>query len=139
METMQTSFGQMGAPFPEEPVGVGATWRVTSNVELGGMRLDQVTTFALVERSADGGKLDIDLKQSAKPGVIDMPRAGQEAVDLIRMLTTGKGVVEFDLQSPATTGTLDMTSDVQMKAGHLGAARVMRTRSKMHIEIVRAR
>jgi hypothetical protein len=139
METMQTSFGQMGAPFPEEPVGVGAKWRVASEIKVSERNLlDQTTTFALLERTERGGKLEVRIEQSAKPGAFELPQAGGGKVDLVRMHASGTGTIEFDRTSPATFGNLDMSSDVEMKNGQLGAARVMRTLSKMRVAMRRA-
>ena len=49
LDQMQQSFAQMGAPFPDEPIGVGARWTVNTLIAQQGMKVQQVATYELTE------------------------------------------------------------------------------------------
>ncbi|MGW0179287.1 hypothetical protein [Nocardia sp. NPDC003345] len=84
--------------FPDEPVGVGAVWRVQQTVG-GGVDLDQVTTATLLAR--DGGRLTIrlDVTQTPKSAVWDLPNEAG-TLDIEDYAMQGNGEVTVDLGLP---------------------------------------
>ncbi|MGW6336929.1 hypothetical protein [Nocardia rhamnosiphila] len=84
--------------FPDEPVGVGAVWRVQQTVG-GGVDLDQVTTATLVAR--DGGRLSIrlDVTQTPKSSIWDLPNEAG-TLDIEDYAMQGSGDITVDLGLP---------------------------------------
>lgn len=84
--------------FPDEPVGVGAVWRVQQTVG-GGVDLDQVTTATLVAR--DGGRLTIrlDVTQTPKSSIWDLPNEAG-TLDIEDYAMQGSGEITVDLGMP---------------------------------------
>ncbi|NUP28090.1 MAG: hypothetical protein HOQ44_15620 [Nocardia sp.] len=84
--------------FPDEPVGVGAVWRVQQTVG-GGVDLDQVTTATLVDR--DGGRLSIhlDVTQTPKSSIWDLPNEAG-TLDIEDYAMQGNGDITVDLGLP---------------------------------------
>ncbi|MBE9126599.1 MULTISPECIES: hypothetical protein [unclassified Coleofasciculus] len=69
MDQMLSSLEQLSAaPFPEEPVGVGAQWLVTSSVPGTGLPLDNVRILYELEDFQDGAVvLSMKMEQQADP------------------------------------------------------------------------
>lgn len=84
--------------FPDEPVGVGATWTVRQEVT-GGVQLDQVTTATLTERDGDRLTLHLDVLQTPKSTAWSLPNdAGTLDIEDYEM--TGSGTITVDLGLP---------------------------------------
>jgi hypothetical protein len=55
-------------PLPEEEVGVGARWLVTTRLPLSGAAMDVRMAYTLKELRADGMRAEVDVSMSAPPG-----------------------------------------------------------------------
>jgi hypothetical protein len=96
LEGMRSSLDQLAAPFPEEAVGVGARWQVTTRLEQNGMTIEQVATYELLKLSAEGGTARVTITQSARPQRIQAPGMPAGAnVDLVSLKSSGGGELEF--------------------------------------------
>jgi len=119
-ESMARSIEQMSSPLPEEPVGVGARWRVTSQVETGGVNLNQIGHFELVALEAGVAKVRISLEQSAPPQDVKSPDLPPgTVVHLVSMKGQGTGEGQIDLARVVPTSKLELKTEMQMqvKAG----------------------
>ncbi|NNH72127.1 hypothetical protein HLB23_20070 [Nocardia uniformis] len=84
--------------FPQTPVGVGAVWTVRQQVS-GSVPLDQVTTATLTHREGDELTIEINVTQTPKSEVWDLPNdAG--TLDIVDYLMHGDGVITVDLGMP---------------------------------------
>ena len=99
MDGLQQSLQQVSIPFPDEPVGVGARWEVTSLLsQLQGMDLTQVTTYELLERTPTTVKIAATIVQSADPQKVNPPGLPPGAVvHLDTLNSSGSGTTVFDL------------------------------------------
>lgn len=132
--SMEQNFGQLGAPFPEEAVGVGAKWRVKTRLEQLGFRLDQTATYKLVALDGDKGKLEITIQQSAPPGKLALPGIPPgAAADLESMKGNGQGDVSFELGRSVPFGTMETTADIKVKIDMAG--QVQSTAMKMTMNV----
>jgi hypothetical protein len=112
MDSMKQSVSQATAPFPDEPVGVGASWKVVSNLENGGMKIIQTANFELVKMDGNKGTLKIKIEQTAPPQEVKQP--GMPAgftTKLDHLATTGTGEMNFDL-----TRVVPASAKVTMKS-----------------------
>jgi hypothetical protein len=99
---LSDQLGSVSAPFPKEPVGVGARWQTTSAIHLSGIDAKQVAEFTL--RSVDGDQVTMDVKltQTAPRQRADLPGvAAGTKVTLTKWRTTGSGQVTASLALPA--------------------------------------
>jgi hypothetical protein len=64
---MRESLMQFASPVPEEPVGVGATWEVTSHPSAGGLLLTQKAVQKLVARKGSQVQTRAVVKSFAGP------------------------------------------------------------------------
>lgn len=65
MESMRDAIRQMYVPLPEEEVGVGARWLVTSRMPLSGAVVDMNITYALKQLRPDGMRADVEIAMAA--------------------------------------------------------------------------
>ncbi|MGV9677273.1 hypothetical protein ACWDSJ_18505 [Nocardia sp. NPDC003482] len=92
---------------PEEPVGEGAVWTVRHQIS-DDVQLDQVTTATLTRREGDLLTIDLDITQTPKSKVWNMPNnAG--ALDIVDYAMHGTGTIQVDLGLPLpVSGTVTL-------------------------------
>jgi hypothetical protein len=136
-ESIKQSITQLSNPFPEEPVGIGARWEVVNGIEMMGMRIRQVATYALASLEGDLGALTFEIRQSAEPGEIRMPGmpAGLGA-RLERFDTTGTGTLRMRLDRIVpVSSSMTMQSDMEMGMDIEGQRQSMTMKMDMGIEV----
>jgi hypothetical protein len=134
--SMEQNFGQLGAPFPEEAVGVGAKWRVKTRLEQMGFRLDQTATYKLVALDGDKGKLEITIQQTAPAGKLALPGVPPGAsADLESMKGHGTGDVAFELGRTVPFGNMETTADIKVKIDMAGQTQSTSMKMTMNVSL----
>lgn len=134
--SMEQNFGQLGAPFPEEAVGVGAKWRVKTRLEQLGFRLEQTATYKLVALDGDKGKLEITIAQTAPAGKLALPGIPPgAAADLESMKGNGTGDVAFELGRTVPFGTMETTADIKVKIDMAGQTQSTTMKMTMNVSL----
>lgn len=124
LEGMKQQMGQMGAPFPEEPVGVGAKWKVATKVKSQGMTIDQTATVELLEMKDGVAKMSLLVEQAAPAQKINAPNGGE--VDVKSYKASGSGKVEQKLAALApSNSTMKMATDMSLAMNQGGEAHTM--------------
>jgi hypothetical protein len=72
---MERSMEQLVAPFPAEPIGVGATWKVESSIRQQGMLISQTAVVKVLSAEADRVEVQAELTQTAEPQALVAPGA----------------------------------------------------------------
>jgi hypothetical protein len=119
---MQKGMQHASAPFPVEPVGVGAKWEVTTQVADGGLELTQIVTYTLKERTSDAVVLETVLVQNAAPQAITpagMPPGASAALESFVSNGTGTTSLHLGHLFP-TTGKLDHSMKTRMQISAQG-------------------
>jgi hypothetical protein len=101
LEQFENQVASATPALPEEAVGVGARWRATTELTLGGITSQQRYEYTV--ESIDGGtaELSVKLLQTAKPQDFDPPGAPAGAeYRLLSLRTKGKGSVTLDPTAP---------------------------------------
>lgn len=116
-EQVQQSLAQMQVPLPEESVGVGAQWTVVTQVEQGGMSIEQTARYEITKR--DGTALGLSVKFSQKLVDDKFEPAAMPGVTgtIDRFQSGGSGEVSLALdqvtpQSLSTTNKLKMALSI---------------------------
>lgn len=104
LTSVVTSIDQLTAPFPGEPIGIGARWEHYQTLVQNGMQIRQTTLFELTSLDGDRGTVKATIKQAAErqPAFLPGLPMGVEA-ELLSLSSTGSGEVEFDLGRQAPT------------------------------------
>lgn len=114
MSKFEESIKQFSCPFPEEPVGVGAKWKLSQPITTEMFGLQQEATFQLVELDGDRGRLKMTLRQHAEDVEMKLPN-GMTA-ELVELESKGSGEMEFDLKNPAPIDSyLDLETRFKVK------------------------
>jgi hypothetical protein len=93
LDSMTSQVGTLSAPFPREPVGVGARWTVTSTAVLAGIKMTTTTRYTLRSRTADRYELDQTQEAVAVPGPVplpNLPAGAQASVTSFTVKSTGQ-------------------------------------------------
>jgi hypothetical protein len=91
-------------PFPDEPVGKGARWEVTTPVSNSKFILSQVVTYTLRDMNEDKVSVETMVKQDAPPGELTTVPGAE--VKLEAFESRGSAVIETSLTKPIPLLTL---------------------------------
>src|SRR5690606_18687126 len=122
LQNLQDGMTNAYLPLPKEPVGPGAKWTATNQVEAGGIEVTQVNEVTL--KSIAGDKLTVDLvfKQSAPAQRIQVPELPPGAqVELTGMTGAGKGNLTVDLGTLVTDSRIELSMTVDTKISGAGS------------------
>jgi len=112
MSKFEEQIRQMSCPFPHEPVGVGAKWKLTQVIDTPAFTLNQFADYELVEFDGTRGKLKLTLTQSAKDQ--EMKGLAIKAT-LVSLASKGTGELEFDLSKPIPVNSnVEISSNVHV-------------------------
>lgn len=113
--SMRDSLEQMVAPLPDEAVGIGARWSITTNVDANGASIQQTATYELLERTENAFRVSVTMVQSAEQQQIQDPSipAGMSAW-LESYSATGSGGAVIPLNSPVPTSNASINSNMSM-------------------------
>jgi hypothetical protein len=107
------AYGQALVAAPEEPVGEGARWTETRDVDQSGMKLRQTTTWELKARTPDVIEAHGDVVQTLRAAELDGgPMPGVRA-KLVKFSAKGTSDTTFDLAAAAPRKS-DHHTDVRM-------------------------
>ncbi len=123
LSQMQDGLKQISTSFPEEPVGVGATWRLYQRLKSRGFEIRQQVDVTLVKIDGSAVHLDTKIVQDAEMQLAEMagmPAGAKAQVSAFGSTGTGQMVLDLNGFVPvhvnmdlATKGkfTLDMGAD----------------------------
>jgi hypothetical protein len=100
LDQFEQQLTSLAQPFPEEPVGVGARWSVTADLELGGISTQQRTNYTLEKLARSNYVLSTEVEQTMRPGPIDAPSLREADAELVSGETRGSGRTAGSLSSP---------------------------------------
>lgn len=107
---------QLSMPFPEEPVGVGARWRVRTTAEISGLALtlrSDLTVTAITDESVTA---EVHQTLTFVPGPVELSGARGE---MLGGELTGGGTVEWHLDAPVALveQSMEGSSTIRVEAG----------------------
>lgn len=136
---MQKSMQHASAPFPVEPVGVGAKWQVSQNIEDNGLKLNQVTTYTLTERTGDVVVLQAELVQKADGQSINaagLPPGATASLESFESAGSGTSTLSMGHLFP-TASTLKHGMKTRMKINAQGQEMSMGMSMNLGLEMGR--
>jgi hypothetical protein len=103
LESMRQSMRQLMAPFPEEPVGVGARWKMLHRLTEP-VTLYQLTSFELLQRAGSSVTLGMKVEQLTPKQTMVLPETPPGVTfDIsaeVAGMAQGDGEMTLDLHSP---------------------------------------
>lgn len=111
LTALTSTLEQVMMPLPNEPVGVGAVWRSSRDMEQNGLKMTTVNTFSLVALDGDKLKYTIDTDVHGADQTVKM---GDTSIDVKDITGTGGGDGSFSLTSLEMTAVLSAEFRSQM-------------------------
>jgi hypothetical protein len=122
-----TSVSTASAPWPAEPVGIGARWEVVTDIESGGFTVEQTATYLLESFDGNEVRLAVDLTptagQQALEGAVGLPPGAE--VSLMSMESTGSGTMRVALDRLIPVSEMSMSTMMAMSVGMQGQSQQM--------------
>jgi hypothetical protein len=115
LDSLASQASDLSAPFPKEPVGVGARWTVKRSATINGLRMDTTTRYTLRSRTGDRYQVDVTQEAVSPRGPANLPNLPAGAQASIESFTLqSSGQISGDLTRPlptksSMTGTGDGT------------------------------
>ncbi|MCB0977455.1 MAG: hypothetical protein KDB02_08350 [Acidimicrobiales bacterium] len=104
VEEMTAQISSLVAPLPAEPVGLGARWRSTTNVEVGGAAVPISTVFEITSIDGDTISYTSTSEGRARNLALKAPRTDPDTrLHLVDLRSTGRGSGTFSLTSLRST------------------------------------
>jgi hypothetical protein len=126
IDALSRNFAQLTMALPDDPVGTGATWKISRPIEEGGLKMTADTTVQLV-------KLDGDVLTFTTTARISGPdqTASQDgvAIEVAHPTGTGESHGTIDLARLVMTGELAVSFTADMTAA--GERSTMKATSKL--------
>lgn len=106
----------LAIPLPEEPVGVGAKWRVATVLRQHPAIVKQVATYTLVSRTAKRWKIAVDIQRHGEQQTVLDPALPKGAVaTIIALVRDYEGTLELDPTRPLPRGSLAIQSTLHVR------------------------
>ena len=107
VEQLSNSLQQLSTPVPEEAVGSGAKWQVSSDTSINGINLNQTTTYELVDVKNGVATVNVNLQQQeTSTQVIDypgLPLDGILTLQTFRSKAQGEAKIDLDKVMPISS------------------------------------
>lgn len=114
MDNFKQQMSQMSVPLPEEPVGEGAAWTVTTQLTTNGMLVTNQYKYTLTKLDGSNIEMTVALVQSAEPQELKNPALPAGTVlKLQEFKSSGSGTVKMDLSKMVPTS--EISSETSMK------------------------
>jgi hypothetical protein len=108
-EDIETSLREASAPFPVEPVGVGARWAVEQSFASQGLDVTQRISYTLLDRGSDWVELGLESTLSAEPGPSELIEYPGTDAWVSELSGTGSGTMRMSLDGLTTTMSMEST------------------------------
>ncbi len=137
LDQAKDAISRMAWPLPEEPVGVGASWRFEQPIKSQGMTINQVVTCQLVSVEGDQLSTKTTIAQDASDQKIQGPAETQGLdLKLVKMEGHGEGTITSDLgKILPVKATANMHSDVSMQMTIGGQANPMSMKMDVKFDV----
>jgi len=95
---------------PEEKVGLGARWESRREIKAYGFKVQQVSTYTLVDRAGDEIMLNVTVQQLALPQKLEFPEEGIE-ITVESMTSQANGQIILDLDALESDASANGTAE----------------------------
>ncbi len=137
IDSMKDSISRISSPLPTEAVGVGAQWKVTQDLNSGGIQMTQTSTHELKSITNDGFDVAIKIQQDAGEQEVQtamMPVGAK--MKLNSMKSSGEGIssMVFTSLNPRKS-QVKVMSDASMKMTIGGNEQAMEFSTTMEMSV----
>lgn len=132
LSQMSQSLENMLAPFPEEPIGVGARWESRNALDANGMAMFQRSEYEVTAMTASAITVRVKIEQTAPQQAISNPAMPAEVqMSLERMTGTGTATGTIPTNALVPTMNMDMSMLMSMIVNAAGQSLPISMEMKM--------
>lgn len=137
---VSTSLDQMSSPVPQVAIGIGAKWRVSDNLKISSIKMNQSTIYELVSLKDNIAILKVTVDQKADAQDVILPGIPTDSanVSLKSMLSQGQGQLTLALDSVMPTRSImsiRSQSEMSIKETTSGKETTIGTQMSMQINL----
>jgi hypothetical protein len=129
------SVEQASIALPEAAVGIGAKWRIASDINIFGMNLPQAATYELVNLQDGVATMNVVMEQQSGSQTMNLPGLPANSGVRIKSLnTTGQGQVTMRLDRLLPSSAkiaVDSQAEMEIRISKTDQPTVMNTRTKL--------
>ncbi len=119
---------------PADPVGLGARWESRQEVKAYGFTVQQVNTYALVDRVGDELMLDVTVQQLALPQTIEFPEEGIE-ISIESMTAKANGQIILKLNALESDASASGTAEDHILVKTAGGTETVHVQEEFQIQV----
>jgi hypothetical protein len=119
---------------PAEPVGLGARWESRQEVKAYGFTVQQVNTYALVDRVGDELMLDVTVQQLAVPQTIEFPEEGIE-ISIESMTAEANGQIILKLNALESDASASGTAEDRILVKTASGTETVHVQEEFEIQV----
>ena len=137
IEQMSSFLDQLSSPLPQEAIGEGAKWRVTSSPLVGGMSLTQTATYELVSLKDGITTLNVGVEQHANSQKLTLPQIPKGFTLTLKSFHSqgeGQAMVSLNQMLPLRSNII-MQLNSQMGIKQAGNAEEMTMDTKLRMKL----
>jgi hypothetical protein len=128
VESFDQQLSALAIPMPEEDLGVGARWVVTTRLEFGGIDTHTTAEYRLVDFDGTSYEMETTIQMTMVAGVI------AEGAQVLEGGGEGTGIVTGRLDFPfAFEGTSEMETDIVYQVATQGRVQVIEQRQSIQM------
>lgn len=103
-------------PVPEEPIGIGASWRVVTVLTQRPVVVKQTATYTLLQRTTTGWTVKVELQRiGEEQTILDPAISSNTKVDLVALVRRYAGTLEIAPARALPTGSLEIESSMHLR------------------------
>lgn len=123
-EQLPTALNQFSTPFPEEEIGIGAQWQVSTPFSMGGIQGTQTATYELLDFKNNAATLKVTVQQQASPQAVTLPSLPSGMTASLKSYNSqGNGQLTVGLEGALPLqSTLSLQSNSEINAKQSGNA-----------------
>ncbi len=137
LSQISKSVEQASVALPEAAIGIGARWRIASDISVFGMNLPQAATYELVNLQDGVATLNVVMEQQSGSQTMNLPGLPAESGVRIKSLnTTGQGEVKmrFDHLLPSSAKiAVESKAEMEISISKTDPPTVMNTSTKLNM------
>ncbi|MGL5064405.1 MAG: hypothetical protein ACRC62_30835 [Microcoleus sp.] len=137
IQQMSKSLEQISMPLPAEAVGKGAKWRIISESNVTGIKVNNIATYELTDLQDGTVAMNVGIEQQANPQNVTSPQLPPGSnVTLKSLSTQGRGSTSWrmDRLTPLRS-TVSISSNSEMSLKSAGTAEETTIATKMEMEM----
>lgn len=138
LEQLSNSLNQMSSPMPAEAVGLGAKWRISSQLKMGNINMNQSAVYELVSLKDNIASVNITMEQQANAQELTLPGipTGSTSVSLKFLTSQVQGQMTLPLSSiMPTRSAISVRSQSEMTLKELNGGKQITIGTQMTMQM----